>query len=110
MKLHQISLVIMGSIITFIGLVLNKIYETYIKNNKVIQIAIYLFFTLVTLRILYWIAKPFLDWLIPLKLTLANVNITFTADPSIGLSIILLIFTIILAMVIKSWIQQIDQK
>ena len=53
MKLGQIILIILGSIITFIGLIINKIYDVYVKKNVVVQIAIYLFFTLLTLRILY---------------------------------------------------------
>lgn len=108
MKLGQIILIILGSIITFIGLVLNKIYDVYVKKNVVVQIAIYLFFTLLTLRILYWIAKPFLHSIIMfIKQCLSHVNITFTADPSISISVILLIFTLIILGVIKAWINEI---
>lgn len=108
MKLGQIILIILGSIITFIGLIINKIYDVYVKKNIVVQIAIYLFFTLLTLRILYWIAKPFIhSILIFIRQCFSHVNITFTADPNISISIILLIFTLIIVGVIKAWINDI---
>ena len=108
MELGQIILIILGSIITFIGLVLNKIYDVYVKKNVVVQLAIYLFFTLLTLRLLYWIAKPFIHSIIMfIKQCLSHVNITFTADPSISISIVLLIFTLIIVGVIKTWINEI---
>ena len=108
MKLGQIILIILGSIITFIGLVLNKIYDVYVKKNIVVQLAIYLFFTLLTLRILYWIAKPFIhSILIFIRQCFSHVNITFTADPNIAISVVLLIFTLIILGVVKAWINEI---
>lgn len=108
MKLGQIILIILGSIITFIGLLFNKIYDVYVKKNIVVQGAIYLFFTLLTLRILYWIAKPFIHSIIMfIKQCFSHVHITFTADPSISISVILLIFTLIIVGVIKAWINEI---
>lgn len=105
MKLGQIILIILGSIITFIGLIINKIYDVYVKKNVVVQIAIYLFFTLLTLRILYWIAKPLIKSIIPtLKVCVSNVNITFTADPSISLTILGFLFLSVMIFVIKSWL------
>ena len=108
MKLGQIILIILGSIITFIGLLFNKIYDVYVKKNIVVQGAIYLFFTLLTLRILYWVAKPFIhSTIVFIKQCLAHVNITFTADPNIAISVVLLIFTLIILGVIKAWINEI---
>lgn len=108
MKFGQIILIVITSIITFIGLVLNKIYDIYVKKNVIVQGAIYLFFTLLVLRILYWAAKPLLSFSFPcLKLFLSNVHITFTADPNIAISLVLLLFVFIVAGVVKSWINQI---
>ena len=108
MKLGQITLIVITSIITFIGLALSKIYDIYVKKNVIVQGAIYLFFTLLVLRILYWIARPLLKFSFPfLKSCVSNIHITFTADPNIAISLVLLLFVFIVAGVVKSWINQI---
>lgn len=108
MKFGQITLIVITSIITFIGLALSKIYDIYVKKNIIVQSAIYLFFTLLVLRVLYWIAKPLLNFSFPfLKLCLSNIHITFTADPNIAISLVLLLFVFIVAGVVKSWLNQI---
>ena len=60
MKLGQILLIIFTSIITLIGLAFSKLYDKYVKNNAIVQMAFYLFWTLLIFRGLYWVAKPFL--------------------------------------------------
>ena len=105
MKLGQVILLIFTSIITFIGLACNKLYEKYVKKNVVVQFAFYCFWTILVLRLLYWIAKPLIKSIIPtLKLCVSNVNITFTADPSISLTIIGFLFLSVMIFVTKSWL------
>lgn len=65
MKASNIFLIVLTSIITFIGLAVSKLYDRYIKNNILVQGAVYLFFTLIAFRFLAWAAKPFIPHGVP---------------------------------------------
>ena len=58
MKLSNILLIIFTSLLTFIGLAVNKLYTKFIQNNVVIVGALYVLFTVLVLRMLYFVAKP----------------------------------------------------
>ena len=61
MKLGNILLVIFASLLTFIGLLVNNIYTKFIKDNIVIISTLYVFFTVLSLRVLYFVAKPLIN-------------------------------------------------
>ena len=83
MKAGNIFLIILTSIITFIGLCFKKLYDKFVKKNIVVQSAIYLVFTLGILRILYWVSKPFLKGIYTtLKGLFTHVHLTVTLEPS----------------------------
>lgn len=65
MKTSNIFLIILTSIVTFIGLCINKLYDRFIKKNIIVQGAIYTIFTIGSLRLLYWIAKPIIPTGVP---------------------------------------------
>lgn len=107
MKLGNVLLLIVATIFTFIGLAINKIYTIYVKKNIFVQTAIYTTFTLIALRILYWIAKPiFVNFYNVLKSIFGHVNITFTCDPSISVTLIGLLFLAGIAWFIKAQIEE----
>ena len=60
MKTSNVFLIIITSIITFIGLAINKFYQKFIKANFVIKGVFHLFVTLLALRVMYWTVKPFI--------------------------------------------------
>jgi len=64
MKASNIFLIILTAIITFIGLVCTKLYDKYVKKNIIVQWALYIFWTLLVLRILYWVASPVINHII----------------------------------------------
>ena len=61
MKLGQMITIIFMSILTFIGLLITKLYEKYVKQNIFVQGALYIFWTAIIFRILYWAVKPFIN-------------------------------------------------
>ena len=65
MKGTNVFLIVITSIITFIGLVCNKLYDKYIKNNWLVQMMLYAFWTLLAFRLLFWIAKPLIPTGVP---------------------------------------------
>lgn len=65
MKGTNVFLIVITSIITFIGLVCNKLYDKYIKNNWLVQMMLYAFWTLLSFRLLAWIAKPLIPHGVP---------------------------------------------
>jgi len=96
MKFGQVLLIVITSIVTFIGLAISKLYDKYVKNNIVVQGMVYLFFTLIALRILGWAAKPFIPHGIPRFLQhidLSNITINI---PEVTPIIALLIFVVAL--------------
>ena len=107
MKAGNIFLLIVTSIITVIGLAFNKLYDKYVKKNVIVQGALYSVWTLLVLRLLWWVAKPFCKGtLIWIKSLLSHVNITFIAEPSISLSVIILVFLCIILFVVKNAIKE----
>lgn len=103
MKAGNIFLIIITSIITFIGLCFNKLYTKFVKDNPIIQFAIYAVFTLGILRLLYWVSKPFLKGLyVYIPKVFSNVHITFTLEPSISMTVVAIIFIMIMIGVLKN--------
>ena len=94
MKGSNIFLIVITSIITFIGLVCSKLYEKYVKKNILVQIMLYGFWTLLALRLFMWAAKP----LVPTGLPrfLQGITIDFGALPDITPMVCLIIFSIII--------------
>lgn len=115
MKSSNIFLIVITSIITFIGLFFSKIYDKYVKQNVVVQIALYLFWTLLVLRILYWLAKPILHGLFPLHLGLGQYYLKTLETLQIlnnvtGWSIIIFVLTMIIFLInIKSWLDKLSE-
>lgn len=115
MKSSNIFLIVITSIVTFIGLFFSKIYDKYVKQNVVVQIALYLFWTLLVLRILYWLAKPILYGLFPLHLGLGQYYLKTLETLQIlnnvtGWSIIIFVLTMIIFLInIKSWLDKLSE-
>ena len=108
MKAGNIFLIIITSIITFIGLCFNKLYTKFVKDNPIIQFAIYSVFTLSILRVLYWVSKPFLKGLyVYIPKVFSNVHITFTLEPSISMTVVVLVFIILMIALLKKEINNI---
>lgn len=108
MKAGNIFLIIITSIITFIGLCFNKLYTKFVKDNPIIQFAIYSVFTLSILRVLYWVSKPFLKGLYTyIPKVFSNVHITFTLEPSISMTVVAIIFIMIMIGVLKNEVSKI---
>ena len=57
MKLGNIILIVFTSILTFIALLITKLYEKYVKKNILVQSALYIFWTALIFRIMYWAIK-----------------------------------------------------
>ena len=113
MKFGQILLIILGSIATFIGLAVNKIYQTYVKKNILVQCILYVFWTLLTIRLLYWVAKPFLN--IDIKAILDNlgidvININVGSTAQIICLIVFVIAFIFMSAQAKSWKESLDEQ
>ena len=112
MKGSNIFLIVITSIITFIGLFFSKIYDKYVKQNIVVQVALYLFWTILVLRLLYWVAKPVLHGLFPIHLGLGQYYLktleTLQAlNIGIGWPIIIFVITMIIFLVTtKSWLDK----
>lgn len=64
MKASNIFLIILTAIVTFIGLICTKLYDKYVKKNVVVQWSLYVFWTLLVLRVLYWVASPIINHII----------------------------------------------
>ena len=108
MKAGNIFLIILTSIITFIGLCFNKLYDKFVKKNVVVQCAIYLVFTLGILRLLYWISKPFLKGIYAtLKGLFTHVHLTITLEPSISLTVVGFIMMIVMINIVRGYIKEI---
>lgn len=96
MKLGNVLLIVIMSIFTFIGLALTKLYETYIKNNILVQGCLYLFFTLFMLRGLIWAARPLLKGLhLGQILHGLNIHVNITA-PDVTPLLILGVFVVVI--------------
>ena len=114
MKGSNIFLIVITSIITFIGLFFSKIYDKYVKQNLVVQIALYLFWTILVLRLLYWVARPVLSGLFPLQLHLGQYYLkTLEVLQGINVSglVPITIFVIIMFLFmcnIKSWLDKLS--
>ena len=110
MKAGNIFLIILTSIITFIGLAINKLYDTFVKKNIIVQCAIYLVFTLGILRILYWVSKPFLKGIYAtLKSMFTHVHLTVTLEPSISLTVVGFIMMIVMINIVRGYIKEIEK-
>lgn len=64
MKPSNIFLIILTAIVTFIGLVCTRLYDKYVKKNIIVQWSLYIFWTLLVLRVLYWVASPIISHII----------------------------------------------
>lgn len=106
MKFGQIVLLIITSIITFIGLVINKIYQNYIKDNQFLQIIIWSFWTLVVIKFLAWMTRTFIDIPVTIK-TVKTIGYMFkdvcTFISSIPMSNGLLTCIFIVVLIISSY-------
>ncbi len=83
MKGSNIFLIIITSIITFIGLIINKLYDKYVKKNIIVQGCLYVFWTALVLRAMYWVTKPLIPHgllhklhLFPISIQIADVSPT----------------------------------
>jgi len=94
MKAGNLFLIIITSIITFIGLACSKLYDKYIKNNVLVQIMLYIFWTLLSLRALIWIGKPFIPHGIPR--CLQHIDLSGITIPELSPFIALTIFIAII--------------
>lgn len=114
MRGSNIFLIVITSIITFIGLFFSKIYDKYVKQNLVVQIALYLFWTILVLRLLYWVAKPVLSGLFPIHLHLGQYYLkTLEVLQGFNIGIIwpVIIFVVIMLLFlanIKSWLDKLS--
>ena len=97
MKASNIFLIIITSIVTFIGLACSKLYDKYIKNNVLVQIMMYIFWTLLAFRVLYWVAQPLIPHGIPR--CLQHIDLSGIAVPELSPFIALIIFVIIIGAV-----------
>lgn len=107
MKFGNILLIVITSIFAFIGLLCTKLYEKYIKQNIVVQAALYFVWTVLVLRVVYWITKPFLHGIfIWCKSLFKNVHVTLSIEPSISLTVVMMIFLLIIVHVIRCQIDR----
>lgn len=110
MKAGNIFLLLITSLFTVIGLAFNKLYDKYVKKNVVVQFALYSVWTLLVLRLLWWVAKPFCKGtLLWFKSLFAHVHITFTAEPSISMSIIMFVFLGVVLCMVKNAIKDLSE-
>ena len=111
MKGTNVFLIVITSIITFIGLVCNKLYDKYIKNNLLVQMMLYAFWTLLAFRLLFWIAKPLIPTGVPRCLQhIDKINIVV---PEVTPLVALIIFVVCLVGVvlfIKSLVDSVDEE
>ena len=99
MKASNIFLIVITSIVTFIGLAISKLYDKYIKNNILVQGAVYIFFTLIAFRVLAWAARPFIPHGIPKFLQGLNIPAINITMPEITPLVSLIIFIVALVCV-----------
>lgn len=97
MKAGNVFLIILTSIVTFIGLACSKLYDKYIKNNVLVQIMLYIFWTLLSLRVLLWVGKPFIPHGVPR--CLQHIDFSGITLPEMTPFIQLVIFAIIITCV-----------
>ena len=93
----RIVAIILLSILVFIWLAIMKIYETYIKRNILVQSCLYLFWTILTIRGLIWVAKPLINKSWFNFLHYFNISITITDNSVIP------IVSLIIGIVIVSY-------
>lgn len=110
MKIGNVILLIVATIFTFIGLAFNKIYNIYIKKNILVQGIIYLTFTLLAFKILYWIAKPlYLPFYKLLRDIFSHTSITFIKEPSLGVSVFVFLGISFLCIYLGKLIQRLQE-